>query len=288
MSKRSQLAMDAMLHALAVREKYGYELTDAICPYDMAKNMEVEVKFMDISSMEGIYCKNEKLILVSSRRPSGRKAFTCAHEIGHHIFGHGDKIDDQIQNQLSNSGKFNRDEYLADCFAGFLLMPKIAVSNAFFKRGWDEKSPHVSQVFSVAKWFGVGYETMINHMQYSLHMIDDSYAARLLKHNPKSIRSKLYINAVDTDITPVDKYWSNRAIDLQVGEYVLLTADVACEGENLKLVEQDNDKTVYVGKAPGIGRLYDLKSDWSSFVRVSKQDFIGRSIWRHEEDPDYV
>lgn len=287
MNKRHHLAMDAMFQALTVRETYGFNLIDAICPYDLATRMEIEVYFADIKSMEGMYHRRKKLILVSSHRPSGRQAFTCAHEIGHHIFKHGDKIDDQIQNQISHIGKFNNEEYLADCLASFLLMPKVAISHAFSIRGWDEKTPHVSQVFSIAKLFGVGYETLISHMQYSLNMLNHSYAKRLLEYKPNSIRSKIYASSKATDITPVDKFWANRAIDIQVGEYVLLAAGIVSEGDNLTLVEQNDEKTIYIGKAPGIGRLYDLKSEWSSFVRVSKKDFVGRSIWRHEEDPDY-
>src|SRR6266567_4234154 len=90
MEQRRSLVMDAADAALRMRQSAGLGIWTPMCIYDVAEELGLEVRFVDISSMEGMYCKTATpLILVSSLRPSGRQAFTCAHELGHHIYKHG-------------------------------------------------------------------------------------------------------------------------------------------------------------------------------------------------------
>jgi Zn-dependent peptidase ImmA (M78 family) len=137
MERRRSLVMDAADAALRVRQSAGLGMWTPMCVYDVAEKLGIEVRFVDISSMEGMYCKiATPLILVSSLRPSGRQAFTCAHELGHHIYKHGTRIDELVDRPTAKS-RFDPEEFLADCFAGLLLMPKSAVSRAFAICGWD-------------------------------------------------------------------------------------------------------------------------------------------------------
>ena len=90
MTDRKQMARMAAMVALRTRNKAGATLGQAICVYDLAEHLGIEVRFLDIPSMEGFYSKNPgPLILLSTLRPAGRRVFTCAHELGHHVLGHG-------------------------------------------------------------------------------------------------------------------------------------------------------------------------------------------------------
>lgn len=82
----------------------------------------MKVQFLNDINTEGIYATRPKpMILISSLRPLSRRAFTCAHELGHHFFGHGSTIDELKEE--SESVDFQPHEFLADTFGGFLLMP---------------------------------------------------------------------------------------------------------------------------------------------------------------------
>lgn len=78
-------------------------------------------------------------IHLSSLRPLARRAFNCAHELGHHLLGHGSSIDELRENQLVRPWDVP-DEYSADTFAAYALMPTLGLRNAFAKRGlkWIE------------------------------------------------------------------------------------------------------------------------------------------------------
>src|SRR5947209_14102365 len=93
MERKSKSAMAAMSAALQLRQSEGFGLWAPVCPYDLAEKLGIEVRFIDLPSMEGMYCKNPNpIILVSSLRPAGRQGFNCAHELGHHVFKHGTHV----------------------------------------------------------------------------------------------------------------------------------------------------------------------------------------------------
>ena len=177
---RTQLAEQALEKSLEVREEYGYDFRSPLCVYELADRAGVKVQFVDDVSMEGVYAAlTRPTVLLSSLRPLARRAFTCAHELGHHVFGHGSTIDELRDNV--ESGTFSPIEFLADTFAGFILMPAQGVKRAFSTRGLAATTATPEQVYAVASSFGVGYETIIGHLEYSLRYINAPRANLLLR-----------------------------------------------------------------------------------------------------------
>ncbi len=83
--------------ALQIRKNYLYAGPSIpICPFNLAEAMGFDVRFVKISSFEGMYLSDKLIILIGAERPEGRKNFTCAHEIGHHVLGHGTVIDEVL------------------------------------------------------------------------------------------------------------------------------------------------------------------------------------------------
>lgn len=271
--------------ALRARQSASYQPWNAICVYDAADKLGIEVRFIDVPSMEGIYLnQTPPVILVSSLRPPGRQAFTCAHELGHHFLNHGDRIDKAIA-QLFTEHRDNN-EYFSDLFAGFFLMPKTAVSRAFAIRGWETKSVTSLHIYKVACWLGVGYSTLIQHMHFSLNILSGSQTKKLLRTNPKRIRKILLGDEFSGNLIIVDTKWSNCAIDIQVGDFVLLPNSSKYEGDCVRFIQEDKQGKLIRGEAPGKGRLWLDSSNWAAYVRVSRNGFVGRSIYRHLEEPE--
>jgi Zn-dependent peptidase ImmA (M78 family) len=65
----------------------------------LAEQEGVEVRFSALPSAEGIYSPGKPVIVVSSLRPAGRQAYTGAHELGHHIYGHGEQFDELVEDR---------------------------------------------------------------------------------------------------------------------------------------------------------------------------------------------
>lgn len=284
MNFRVARAREALREALRVRREAGCAPWDAVCVYDLAEGLAVEVKFWPIPSMEGMYCKGERsVITVSSERPWGRRAFTCAHELGHHVFKHGTRVDEYLADEPKRD---DPDEWLADCFAGFLLMPRPAVERAFQRRGWDAATCTPLQVFIISGQLGVGYTALVQHLRWSLKMIQALHAERLLRTPLGHIRMELLGENSATRLLVADRLWEKVAVDLQVGERAILPRGTVVEGKAVRVIGEVESGLLVEGKRPGTEQARAPEPSWSAFVRVSRKGYVGRSLFRHMEDPD--
>lgn len=102
---RKALVMQGMQASIAARVKAAIDLKSPACIYRLCEVHNVAVRFNDIN-MEGMYDRSPKpRIHVSVLRPLARRNFTCAHELGHHIFEHGSTIDELREDQANSSDR---------------------------------------------------------------------------------------------------------------------------------------------------------------------------------------
>jgi Zn-dependent peptidase ImmA (M78 family) len=246
---RKHLASQALVTALRLRRDAGISITAPLSVFDLVEDQGVGAWFCELPSLEGMYSASPKpVILLSSMRPPGRQAFTCAHEFGHHIFKHGLRVDESGTGLYSN----DNDEFLADCFAGYLLMPKTTVCNAFVCRGWNFECPTATAIYTVANYLGVGYSTLIYHMMNALGIIEKTTAVSLLDAHPKEIRRQL-TGQIDGNLLVVDKHWYSRPVDVQVSDRMLVCLDMEFVGSCATLEQTLPQGKIYVAKKPGIG-----------------------------------
>jgi Zn-dependent peptidase ImmA (M78 family) len=286
MNERRPLAREAVRRALALRRSHAIGPNRPVQIYDLVDELGIELRFLDAPSMEGLYHREApSVIVVSSLRPRGRRAFTTAHELGHHVFGHGTRVD-ELTAQQQTAGPFRPEEYLADTFASALLMPRAAVDWAFGTRGWTPADCTPVQLYTVACWLDVGFETLVYQLGTSLNALSRARMQQLLRANPKRIRTDVLGFDHDGDVVVADGHWRDRAIDLEVGDLAVVPADIVLEGECAEVFGADGDRTLLRAAASGRGRAAARDGEWSAYVRVSRRGYVGRSIFRHLEDPE--
>jgi Zn-dependent peptidase ImmA (M78 family) len=279
-SRSKELGREALAAALRLRTATGRSLVEPICIYDLAEELKIELRFADIPSLEGMYSSIPRpAILIGSERPPGRRVYTCAHEIGHHQFGHGTRID-ELRCDDGGSLSSGPEEFLAQVFAGFLLMPKLAICSAFIARGWKPAQATEEQIYRISNYFGVTYTGLVQHMTVSLSILSEANAARLLNAKLKDIRGQ-FISDPKRQLVLVDRCWEGRPIDLEVGDLVLAPERIECEGRCLIPVNLTSAGELFEASRPGRDRFSDSSSGWASYVRVSRRNYVGRSIYRH-------
>jgi hypothetical protein len=283
MTTRQRLAQGAAYAALCTRGAADIPLSDPLCAFDLADKRGIEVRIVEVPSLEAMYVKQKPpLILVSSLRWAGRRSYNCAHEIGHDYFGHGTRVDEYLGERHKRK-VFNAEEFLADCFAGYLLMPKVTVCHGFAKRGWSPATCTADQVFVVAGWLGVGYTTLIHHMHLALNLIDQSHADNLLKTSRKDLLGAICGDMDCSELVIVDSQWHGRPVDIEVGDAILAPRGADVEGEQVEVVRETVRGRLLRGRTPGIGRV-TCQDGFAVFVRVSRKGFTGRSVFRHIEE----
>jgi Zn-dependent peptidase ImmA (M78 family) len=283
-SRKQRLARDALQRALAVRSDAGVPTHLPICVFDLATERGLDVWFKALPSLEGMYSsKPTPAMVISSLRPAGRQVYTGGHELGHHEYAHGFRVDQLIEDGRRDDSD---EEFLADCFAGFLLMPKAAVVRGFARRGCTPARATADQVFTIAGWLGVGYDALITHMEAGLGLLDRRRAAALRRETPKKIKTRLLGTDFTEELIVADEHWEGRAIDVQVGDAVLATTRVIVEHAGVAVAQKALFGTVLRATAPGLGRICDATTGWASFIRVSRRGFVGRARFRHLEEVD--
>lgn len=275
----SQLATRATRAAARLRADSHVLPADAVCPFDLAEGLGLVVRFVPVPSMEGMYAPAPRpTILVSAERPAGRRRYTCAHEIGHHVFGHGTRLDELADDAARG---WSPEEFVAQRFAAGLLMPKLAVESAFARRGLSVSTDLPEDVFVVAQDLGVGYATLLGHLERTLGCLTSAAADTLRRASLPRMRSRLAGFAIDHDLLVVNEHWGRRPIDVEVGDIVLVPQSATFEGicAILKVQPLPHLKAV----APGVGKVA-VTAGPPIAVRVSRRAFVGLARYRHLEE----
>ncbi|OBX17952.1 hypothetical protein A9995_14245 [Erythrobacter sp. QSSC1-22B] len=283
---RRALHREAMQAATECRDQLDLDPFGPVDPYAIAERLGIKVVFI-ATSMEGFYFKQPTpRVLLSSLRPVPRRAFTCGHEIGHHWFGHGSTIDQLQEDERGDSDK--PEEVLANAFAGTLLMPSVGLRGAFSRRGWDQSNPTPLQLFTIACQFGVGYQTLLNHMSYTLREISSTRRVELSRWNPQRIRRQLFNEEYDAFLI-VDAHNEAQTFDVEIGTAVLLPPNSTVTGIALEPAES-GDSDLYLAVKRGIATVTGLAEPLKVRVMPNETEgepgYIGAAANRFEEDPD--
>ena len=281
----TSLAREALASAQDVRRREKRPILEPLCIYDLAADLGVDVWFQKIASLEGMYARmSPPRIILGAERPAGRRAYTCAHELGHHALGHGTRVD-ELREEGNGEGSFEPEEYQAQIFAGMLLMPKLALAAAFSERGWKPRTASAEQLYRIANLFGVGFEAIVRHMQLALGILPRDRAEALGSIRVREIRASLVgAEQAAHQLIVVDTFWRGRPVDLEVGDRLLAPSGLLCEGENLRPGNVSDGKSLWEAAYPGRCRLCLANGNWGVFVRISRRNFEGRGQFRHQPE----
>ena len=277
----SSQSLNVIAEAMRIRRLFGAGPGDSVCPTDIAERMKVEVRFVAVASLEGMYVAGESpTILLSTERPAGRRNFTCAHELGHHVLGHGNSLDEI----LAESNRRDRDpkELAADLFAAHLLMPRPLLLTSF--QALRAEAPTPLQLYEISSRLGVGYSTLLSHLAFGLKLIDREVHQRLQRVTPKSLRSEILGRDDKGNVIVVTDRWSGRPVDCEVGDWITFPTDTVVEGAALQGSGGHNGFRLFKATEPGVAQATSVAAHLSQRVRVSRFQYVGRDRFRFEKE----
>lgn len=279
---RRSLMRQGMNASIQTRIQYGMGASAPLCIYELCRKLGIKVRFVDIN-IEGMYSRGaDPRIMVSAKRPVPRRAFTCAHELGHHVFGHGSTVDD-LEDDRSKEDSERPEEILANSFAAFTLMPTLGIRHAFSSRHLVPSKATPVQMFNIACNFGVGYATLINHLAYGIDDLSPLSANELLKSSPKSIREQLLGKSSTAPLVVADAQWNAKTLDLEIGSHLLLPKATKVADGVVEPINDLGEYTLYRAVATGM-RQAQGPQDWATFIRVCRERYVGMAAYRHLEN----
>lgn len=287
---REDLARQAVARAASVRDRFDVPMNAAVNVIDMCiehYKPKIVVRFQEIS-MEGVYLHQPRPEIWIGQRPLVRRIYNVAHELGHHEFGHGSTFD-ALQAKGAARRLFDPNEYLANTFAAYLLMPRVAVAHAFTVRGWNAAAATPVQCFTVACSLGVGYKTLAKHLVYGLRLPSDRIATTLVNAELPAIRRNLLGAKAKSRLSVIDRHHTLKTVDTEVGAAILMPPGTEMEhGRVATVVETPVGRMLQIRK-PGMVRVYTKDKNWAVTVRAMPGEtkrakyYVGLAWCRHLE-----
>jgi hypothetical protein len=285
-SGRIALARQALRAAMQLRRNLALPREAPVNAFDLARMVGADVRFLDTPSLEGMLVRDPglRVLLPSTKhRPKGRILFSCAHEVGHHQLGHGTKADLYLDGNFAKDG-FAEEEYLAESFAGHLLMPRPAVLDAFARRGWQPTAVTPTQAFILASQLGVGYGTLVLHMNTVMDLLSTASRDDLEKVSPKAVKADLFGTSCPRPLVIADRAWRTVPIDAEREDVVILPSRTGDDCSLLTPHGHRGNMSVYIATAVGETTL--SFGGGEIVLRVSRQHYIGPLSNRYLPDPD--
>ena len=279
MTQHCPLAGAIAKRAMEYRFARGLAFDQPCDIYDLISQEGIALQFVDVPSLEGMYLAEPETqrICVCAHRPVGRQCYTAAHELGHHILGHGTQLDG-VMDDLGQVRSLVPEEKAADMFARCVLMPPRAVRAAFRLRGFDLNALGPVEVYRVSCWLGVGYATLLNQMALSLGMLKPSDHRRLLTATPKKIKAEFRTAVSDRDVWPIDRFWANRRLHAQVGDSII-GLQTGCGAEPLA----EAGTGAYLAASVGESK-FPIVGGGSVRISVSRAAFVGFYEYRYLQE----
>jgi len=269
--------------ALEYRLRNGLPLHSPCDIYELIVRQGVELRFMDVKSLEGFYLSDGTAgqINVCAYRPSGLQHFTAAHELGHHVFGHGSTLDPQLD-YTERFSSVSAEERLAELFARYLLMPRRAVYQGFKNIGADLKRLRGADIYRVASWLGVGYVSLLNQMRWSLGLLEQSQFDALMKEQPQEIKQALAPSAGKigrAELWPTDPSWNGSRIHAEIGD--VLTGLGAENSGMFTTLGEGCHQATSVGHCT-----VTLVGGGQAEVSVCRKEYVGFYQYRYMSEPN--
>jgi Zn-dependent peptidase ImmA (M78 family) len=281
-AEKLELARDAMQASIRVRFDLGIGLEEPLCTYSACDRLGVPVRFVDIS-MEGIYSQTPlPRILLSAWRPLVRRHFNCAHELGHHMYGHGFKLD-ELQASPETYDDHSPEEFLANTFAGHLLMPVLGIRRAFARRKVDALHAEPHQILAIACEFGVSYGALATQLKFCLNDINEPRRKQLTAARTNLQRSMIG-SYQGRGIMYLDEYFGACAIDVEENYLIVAPAGAVPSNHCVERLGNCAHGVVFKVAARGSVELVVPGTTWTVAVRATSANFIGLARYRFLEE----
>ncbi len=230
MATWAALSRLALLEARRLHVKLNIDVTAPIDVFEAIENLGLVLAFFPMQSASGAYIAEpggRPGILINSQHPLSRQRYTAAHELGHHVLGHGTLVDaGQPLHRMSGVATPDH-EKAAEAFASWFLMPRGLVSAQLTEMGVHEPS-RPEDVYELALRIGASYEATAWHL-VDLNRASPYRTHQLLKTKPRAV--KLYLAGGDppddlrNDVWPLDQRSSGRTIEVRAGDRIVLRLD---------------------------------------------------------------
>ncbi|ATL46998.1 transcriptional regulator [Chitinophaga caeni] len=148
------------------REEHGLTPTEPADVYKLLARLNVITVFKEITgNFSGMAVKNGtgNFMMVNSNDILARQHFTIGHELYHLI------IQENFKNRICEVGTFDKkdsEEYNADWFASYLLMPEGGIFELLPREELSLNKISLNTIVKMEQYFGVSRAALLNRLMF--------------------------------------------------------------------------------------------------------------------------
>jgi len=177
---------EGSLAAQRMRRRLGLPLEQRVDVFAVIEAEGIWLMFQPLRELFGFYRRVGDVagIVINTNHPASLQRYTAAHELGHHVLGHGFSLD-EVRNVdgargLAEASDFEDvlaarsstdigdelQEAAAQAFAGTFLMPIQVVNRTLLARGFDRDAPglQAADIYELSLEFGTSYEAAVTQL----------------------------------------------------------------------------------------------------------------------------
>lgn len=214
---------DAIGKATECHEELSLDLFARVDVFAAFPALGLKLMFQPLKSCAALYIPEGPFggkpgALVNSNHPLALQRYSASHELGHHRYGHGPRIDREDEMRLKTRAA-TPEEQLAEAFAAWFLMPPELADVIFEDILRLERAHNPPDVYQAALRFGSSYTACCVHLP-SLKKLSRSESEEFAKIPLKRLKQEL------TDTAPPGG-WKNdvwKLTDSDLGTSLLVRA----------------------------------------------------------------
>ncbi|WP_459548555.1 ImmA/IrrE family metallo-endopeptidase [Nocardia sp. X0981] len=209
-TRRNALA-EARMRATRLHQRMSTPMDRPVDVFALTQRLGVWLAAQPMDSTYGFYLHDNAAagIVVNSRHPEVLQRYTCAHELGHHLLGHGSHTDDQ--DTVEAGAEVAVREHQAQAFAAALLMPGPLVNHTLRRLG-AAADPTAGDIYLASRDLAVSYTAMVWGLA-DLNKLDRRAAATLSQTGVRRAKDALRGGPAIADAR-ADLWTLNLALEL--------------------------------------------------------------------------
>lgn len=221
-----KISLEAAIKARRLQAKLDLDVQKPIDVFNAVEALGLVLAFFPLDQVSGAYLNERGShpgVLVNSQHPLSRQRYTAAHELGHHVWGHGSLVDEGGPlHRTTGAGSLK--ERQAETFATWFLMPKPLVEAQLRAIG-IEKPTRAEELYELAGRLGASYEATAWQL-VNLRRLNATDAKSLLETQPRQVKLRLAKglppDSLRNDVWPLDSGSNGRELTVRVGDRIIV------------------------------------------------------------------
>jgi Zn-dependent peptidase ImmA (M78 family) len=293
MPSQKKILSDASMAAARLHARLHTDQTKPVDVFAVVQDLGIWITTQPLGSLFGFYLRQNGAlgICLNARHPETLQRYTCAHELAHHVLGHGSSLDERDEVD-GWGGTSSVEERAAQVFAGNFLMPLGLVNRVMRRLGLYGKPLSAPDIYQISREMDVSFTAAVWRLR-TLDRVDRETAEIAVQRGAAAAKEQLRngppVSATRADLWTVQEAPGSAEFSCRVGDEILIQLpENRSTGRTWAIEVADDPQTMvgneqYVSWDGGVG--LELVGQDDAYVGLPSSSPLRIAEDRHIEAP---